>query len=145
MQTIFRDKTLDDINSIKCAYLSGEKLDWDKIYRDVEYHKVSTVKYPFAKKKFGPRSIIKQTKGVEIMEKAVVMEEIKAIWTEVLESEEEIQTNESFFEIGGNSMLATLMVENINDKYSCELELTDIYENNTIEQLTDLVVSKCQG
>lgn len=79
------------------------------------------------------------------MEKAVVMEEIKAIWTEVLESEEEIQTNESFFEIGGNSMLATLMVENINDKYSCELELTDIYENNTIEQLTDLVVSKCQG
>lgn len=79
------------------------------------------------------------------MEKAIVMEEIKAIWTEVLESDEEIQTNESFFEIGGNSMLATLMVENINDKYSCELELTDIYENNTIEQLTDLVVSKCQG
>ncbi len=79
------------------------------------------------------------------MEKAVVMEEIKAIWTEVLESEEEIQTYESFFEIGGNSMLATLMVENINDKYSCEIELTDIYENNTIEQLTDLVVSKCQG
>lgn len=79
------------------------------------------------------------------MEKAIVMEEIKAIWTEVLESEEEIQTNESFFEIGGNSMLATLMVENINDKYPCELELTDIYENNTIEQLTDLVVSKCQG
>lgn len=60
-------------------------------------------------------------------------EDIKAIWTEILESEEELETNESFFEIGGNSMLATLMIENINDKYSCDLELTDIYENNTIE------------
>lgn len=47
-------RALDDINSIKCAYLSGDKLDWDKIYRDVEFHKVSTVKYPFAKKRIWP-------------------------------------------------------------------------------------------
>lgn len=72
-------------------------------------------------------------------------EDIKAIWTEILESEEELETNESFFEIGGNSMLATLMIENINDKYSCDLELTDIYENNTIEQLAELVFRKCNG
>ena len=72
-------------------------------------------------------------------------EDIKAIWTEILESEEELETNESFFEIGGNSMLATLMIENINDKYSCDLELTDIYENNTIEQLAELVFRKCNS
>ena len=72
-------------------------------------------------------------------------EDIKAIWTEILESEEELETNESFFEIGGNSMLATLMIENINDKYSCDLELTDIYENNTIKQLAELVLRKCNG
>ena len=72
-------------------------------------------------------------------------EDIKAIWTEILESEEELETNESFFEIGGNSMLATLMIENINDKYSCDLELTDNYENNTIEQLAELVLRKCNG
>ena len=72
-------------------------------------------------------------------------EDIKAIWTEILESEEELETNESFFEIGGNSMLATLMIENINDKYSCDLELTDIYENNPIEQLAELVLRKCNG
>ena len=72
-------------------------------------------------------------------------EDIKAIWTEILESEEELETNESFFEIGGNSMLATHMIENINDKYSCDLELTDIYENNTIEQLAELVLRKCNG
>ena len=72
-------------------------------------------------------------------------EDIKAIWTEILESEEELETNESFFEIGGNSMLATLMIENINDKYSCDLELTDIYENNTIEQLAEIVLRKCNG
>lgn len=79
------------------------------------------------------------------MEKNTVVEEIRALWAEVLESEEEIRTDESFFEIGGNSMLATMMIENINDKYSCELELTDIYENNTVEQLADLVIAKSQG
>lgn len=75
----------------------------------------------------------------------ILTEDIKAIWTEILESDEELETNESFFEIGGNSMLATLMIENINDKYSCDLELTDIYENNTIEQLAELVFRKCNG
>ncbi len=80
-----------------------------------------------------------------IMNIETLTEDIKAIWTEILESEEELETNESFFEIGGNSMLATLMIENINDKYSCDLELTDIYENNTIEQLAELVLRKCNG
>lgn len=79
------------------------------------------------------------------MNKETLVNEIKDIWTEVLESEDEIETKESFFEIGGNSMLATLMIESINDKYSCDLELTDIYENNTIEQLAELVLGKRNG
>lgn len=79
------------------------------------------------------------------MNKEAIIEEIKGIWTEILESEEELAINESFFEVGGNSMLATLMIENINEKYSCGLELTDIYENNTIEQLAEFVLSKVQG
>lgn len=74
-----------------------------------------------------------------------MIEEIKEIWIEILESEEELEIDESFFEIGGNSMLATIMIENINDKYSCTLELTDIYENNTIKQLAELVIKSSKG
>lgn len=70
------------------------------------------------------------------------IEEIKEIWKEILESDEELETNISFFELGGNSMLATLMIENVNEKFSTDLELVDIYENNTIEQLVALIESK---
>lgn len=70
------------------------------------------------------------------------IEAIKEIWKEILESDEELETNVSFFELGGNSMLATLMIENVNEKFSTDLELVDIYENNTIEQLVALIESK---
>lgn len=70
------------------------------------------------------------------------IEEIKEIWKEILESDEELETNVSFFELGGNSMLATLMIENVNEKFSTDLELVDIYENNTIEQFVALIESK---
>ena len=69
------------------------------------------------------------------MNQEQLTKEIKEIWMEILESEEELGTEESFFEVGGNSMLATMMVENINDRYGCGLELNDIYEYNTIAQL----------
>ena len=61
------------------------------------------------------------------MNQEQLTKEIKEIWMEILESEEELGTEESFFEVGGNSMLATMMVENINDRYGCGLELNDIY------------------
>ena len=50
------------------------------------------------------------------MNQEQLTKEIKEIWMEILESEEELGTEESFFEVGGNSMLATMMVENINDR-----------------------------
>ena len=70
------------------------------------------------------------------------IETIKEIWKEILESDEEMETNVSFFEMGGNSMLATLMIENVNEKLSTDFELVDIYENNTIDQLAALIESK---
>ncbi|SDA26100.1 Phosphopantetheine attachment site [Ruminococcus sp. YE71] len=76
------------------------------------------------------------------MNNEIMIAELKAIWKEILESEEEIGTDESFFEIGGNSMLATMMVENINGKYSSSLTLNDVYEHNTIEQLAELLASQ---
>ncbi|CBL16346.1 acyl carrier protein [Ruminococcus champanellensis] len=79
------------------------------------------------------------------MNQEQLTKEIKEIWMEILESEEELGTEESFFEVGGNSMLATMMVENINDRYGCGLELNDIYEYNTIVQLAEFVASHTQG
>ncbi len=79
------------------------------------------------------------------MNTEIIKEEIRKIWEEILESEEPVENDESFFEIGGNSMLATLVIEQINEKYSLSLELNDIYENNTVEEISEYVSEKVQG
>ncbi len=69
-----------------------------------------------------------------------IVKELSAMWKEVLESEEEnIPTDVTFFELGGNSMIATLMLENLNEKFNTEIELIDLYDKNTIDLLADYV------
>jgi acyl carrier protein len=67
---------------------------------------------------------------------------VKDEWKEVLETDEEIDADTAFFELGGNSMLANIMVESINNKLGTAVEISDIYEHNTITLLTEYLVSK---
>ena len=74
------------------------------------------------------------------MTKETIIKEITDIWKEVLESEEEtIPTDVTFCELGGNSMIATLMLENLNEKFNTEIELVELYDKNTIQLLADYV------
>lgn len=74
------------------------------------------------------------------MTKETIIKEITDIWKDVLESEEEtIPTDVTFFELGGNSMIATLMLENLNEKFNTEIELVELYDKNTIQLLSDYV------
>lgn len=74
------------------------------------------------------------------MTKETIIKEITDIWKDVLESEEEtIPTDVTFFELGGNSMIATLMLENLNEKFNTEIELVELYDKNTIQLLADYV------
>ena len=68
-----------------------------------------------------------------------IQEQIKKIWQEILETEEDIDVNETFFELGGNSMLASVLIEGINDIYNCEMQLMDIYSYNTIAEMSEFV------
>lgn len=69
-----------------------------------------------------------------------IVKELIAMWKDVLESEEEtLPTDVTFFELGGNSMIATLMLENLNEKFNTEIELIELYDKNTIDLLADYV------
>ena len=56
-----------------------------------------------------------------------VRSEMMKIWQSVLETEEEIADEDTFFELGGNSMLASVLIESVNDRFGSELEFGDIY------------------
>ena len=74
----------------------------------------------------------------------VITDEIEAIWRDTLEIEDDetVDRTKSFFELGGNSLMATIVIDEIQEKYNCEFEISELYENNTIEKLGQLVENK---
>ncbi|WP_303820517.1 acyl carrier protein [Ruminococcus flavefaciens] len=74
----------------------------------------------------------------------VITDEIEAIWRDTLEIEDDetVDRTKSFFELGGNSLMAMIVIDEIQEKYNCEFEISELYENNTIEKLGQLVENK---
>ncbi|SES92613.1 non-ribosomal peptide synthetase [[Clostridium] polysaccharolyticum] len=68
-----------------------------------------------------------------------VKEEIKQLWSRVLQSEEVFHEDESFWEQGGHSLLALQLLTIIREKYHCEISLTDFFESPTLHYLLDCI------
>jgi len=65
---------------------------------------------------------------------------ILKVWKEVLKIEE-ISMNHNFFEIGGNSILAIRVASHIQQLFSKNISVTDIFKNSTINKLSKLIES----
>ena len=56
-------------------------------------------------------------------------------WKEMLELDELPRTDESFFDLGGNSFIASKICQLYAEKTGDEIEIADFYEKETIEEL----------
>jgi acyl carrier protein len=61
------------------------------------------------------------------------------IWRRVFGTDVDITESTAFFDIGGDSLAALKLVSLINDRYSVELNLIDIINNDTPEMLVELL------
>nr|WP_314464357.1 non-ribosomal peptide synthetase [uncultured Clostridium sp.] len=68
-------------------------------------------------------------------------EKIAVIWKEVLKLEK-IGTNYNFFEIGGNSLKAMMVINLMNKKLGVDLSIQKFFENTTIKQLAAFILTK---
>ena len=67
------------------------------------------------------------------------------IWSKVLDvNVEKISIRTSFFELGGHSIKATILVNEINKDMGIKVPLKVIFENNTIEELSNYIESDPQ-
>nr|MDJ0728113.1 amino acid adenylation domain-containing protein [Prochloraceae cyanobacterium] len=66
--------------------------------------------------------------------------QLTQIWSETLNIEK-IGVKDSFFDIGGHSLLAVRLIAQIQPKYRKKLPLTSLFQNPTIEQLAKLIKS----
>ncbi len=64
------------------------------------------------------------------------------MWEEVL-GRNQIGTEESFFDLGGQSLKATQIVTRVQQQFETELRIADVYNNPTIRSLAFLIDHKC--
>ncbi|OFX87024.1 MAG: hypothetical protein A2X00_10585 [Bacteroidetes bacterium GWE2_32_14] len=66
---------------------------------------------------------------------------IASIWETVL-GKKNIKTNDSFFEIGGHSLIATQVINRIKQIFNIEINFDDIYDHSTLGELSNFVDNK---
>lgn len=64
----------------------------------------------------------------------VTLEEIKEIWRQVLGTEE-INNDDNFYDIGGNSLLLLMILNEISKTYGCDLPTSDVYQYDTVRKM----------
>ncbi len=65
-------------------------------------------------------------------------QKLTAIWSYLLRREH-IDNDEKFFEIGGNSLLATEVILKIRDIFAVQLPVSKLFESSTIAKLTRII------
>jgi len=65
------------------------------------------------------------------------------IWAEILKiKEEDIGINTNFFEAGGNSLRATIMISRVHKELSVKVPLSEIFRSQTIKGVSDFIQSQ---
>lgn len=75
-----------------------------------------------------------------IAPKNAIEEKLLAIWTSVLNNNQ-ISTKDSFFEVGGNSLLLTQILSKIEEQLGASLNVTDLFAHPTIYELAKKIES----
>ncbi len=70
--------------------------------------------------------------------RSLTEEALKEIWAQVL-GREQISIHDSFFEIGGHSLLITRIISRVRDVFQVELALRSLFEKPTIAELAEYI------
>lgn len=143
------------------VYNSGRNIRWDHYYQGLARKRVSLPGYCFDKTRHwlelrSPRwSGEEELPGGEAVpdssefagprageEEAVIL---TGIWQDVLEYGEEIGAEEDFFDLGGNSLLITMLTEEIAKLLRVKIEVAEVYDYNTMARQLELIRRRRAG
>lgn len=154
-----------DVHAVADLINTSGNIDWNEYYKNTSFGKVPVPAYHFdrltawavdmgalpADFDFGINSnSLAEPEKEEVSENQnkksgytvdEMKEIIREIWKEILESDEDIDDDTSFFELGGNSLLGSVMIEELVDRTGCSFEIVEIYEKNTIGLLADYIIN----
>ena len=73
----------------------------------------------------------------------VKIEELNQLWCEIL-GREEIENHENFYELGGNSLLLLMLLNEISKKYRYDLPTADVYRYDTVLKMADCLENELE-
>jgi acyl transferase domain-containing protein len=154
------------LNALGQLWLAGTEVDWDAFYARERRVRLPLPTYPFQRKRYWidpkPREAASAPAGLVapvISESSVdhepdlaqeggglpagaprtaVERTIADIWV-VLLGVDELSIYDSFFDLGGSSLLATRVLTQIGDAFGQKLPLATIFEAPTIVELAEVV------
>lgn len=66
------------------------------------------------------------------------IQDIKEIWCNVL-GVEDVDIQQKFYDLGGNSVMLLIILDEINQKYQMELPVSDMNQFDTVTDMTDYI------
>ncbi len=66
------------------------------------------------------------------------IQDIKEIWCNVL-GVEDVDIQQKFYDLGGNSVMLLIILDEINQKYQMELPISDMNQFDTVTDMTDYI------
>lgn len=66
------------------------------------------------------------------------VQDIKEIWCNVL-GVEDVDIQQKFYDLGGNSVMLLIILDEINQKYQMELPISDMNQFDTVTDMTDYI------
>lgn len=151
-------------NTIAELWSSGVKIDWNNYYSSEIRKRVPLATYAFDRKRYWIDEEENEESNNNINKEPIQVKNHKlstyhsrpSLEVEYIEAQNEIQQNiieilqelisikpigikDNFFDIGGNSLLATQLLTKIGELYDIRLSLNSVYNNPTVEELSKLI------
>ena len=158
VQSMRHPKQPQDDNNFAMAALGrlwscGYPVDWERIYKENPVYKIPIPTYAFQRVRcwidpehlesgHQPKTIVNGQVLDDVdnqgSEKRNVTDEVTAIWQEFL-GVEKIKKDDNFFDLGGNSLVAVQLFDELKRKLGIRLPLSALLEAPTIEQIAKLI------
>ncbi|MCC2442993.1 condensation domain-containing protein [Bacillus cereus] len=150
------ESSAENLIKLACSYVNGENVIWSKYYPSQGCNKLPLPTYAWEEKRYWvnpPESVIDKSlignapeNGhlIKDMEKGDMLTNIENklayIWEDVL-GIQNIDINVNFFEIGGDSLLATSVINAIERDFQVRIPLGVFFENPCINDLSSLILT----
>ena len=150
-----REKLLTAVGRL---WLAGIPVDWQSLYSNQKRYKLSLPTYPFERQRYWAGAVDENDDNPEnhqrshdrtdaescstLSERTYVEPEndlqavVAAVWAASL-SVEQLGIHDDFFEIGGNSLVATRIILAIRETLQVELPLRSIFDSPTVASLSE--------